>query len=226
MLIPARDPDVRLVALVDELTIYGFTAILIVDDGSHPDSAPVFNHLKTLPNVQVLCHAVNHGKGRALKTGFNYVLSNLPLIEGVITADADGQHAADDIVAVAAAMEQGSNEVMLGVREFAKDVPLRNRFGNVLTKLIFEHITGMNISDTQTGLRAFPRSVLPKLVSLPGDRYEYEMDVLAYTCRHIGKPREIGIKTIYLEGICSSHFHPLWDSLRIYFVLLRFYLST
>ncbi len=226
VLIPARDPDLRLISLVEELATYGFASILVVDDGSHPDSAPIFNHLKTLPRLDLLRHAINQGKGRALKAGFNFILNNLPQIDGVITADADGQHAAPDIVAVATAMTHDSDQVTLGVREFAADVPLRSRFGNMLTRHIFGRVTRMNITDTQTGLRAFPRSFLPQLVTLPGERYEYEMSVLAYTCRYIGKPREIRIKTIYLQGNRTSHFHPLWDSMRIYFVLVRFYLST
>jgi glycosyltransferase involved in cell wall biosynthesis len=226
VLIPAWRPDIRLSALVEELAAYGFAAVLIVDDGSDRDSAAVFDHLKTIPTVHLLRHAVNLGKGRALKTGFNYVLSQMPKIEGVITADADGQHTAADIAAVAKAMESGSKQVVLGVRIFGNDVPWRNRFGNVLTKHIFWLVTGTQISDTQTGLRAFPRSLLPMLKTLPGERYEYEMAVLAYVCRHVGKPREIPIQTIYIDGNRTSHFHPIWDSMRIYFVLVRFSLFS
>lgn len=226
VLIPARDPDLRLISLVEELDTYGFHSVLVVDDGSCSDSAGIFNYLKTLPRVYLVRRAMNHGKGGALKAGFHFILNNLAQLDGVITADADGQHTAHDIVAVAMAMELDSNQLTLGVREFGGEVPLRNRYGNRLTKLIFRYITRMNISDTQTGLRGLPRSLLPQLVNLPGERYEYEMSVLAYICRHVGKPREIPIETIYLDGDRSSHFNPLWDSLRIYLVLMRFYLST
>lgn len=226
LLIPAWNPDTRLIALVEELAEYGFAMILVVDDGSAADSLPLFEMLKTVPSVHLLRHERNRGKGRALKTGFRYILSDLPLIDGVITADADGQHAAADIVAVARAMRDGNDQVALGVREFARDVPLRNWFGNVLTKHIFGFVAGMKVRDTQTGLRAFRRSLLPQLEMLPGERYEYEMTVLAYICRHVGRPREIPIATIYMEGDNTSHFHPVWDSLRIYRALARFYFST
>jgi glycosyltransferase involved in cell wall biosynthesis len=226
VLIPVWQPDIRLSALVEELAAYGFAAVFIIDDGSDRDSAAVFDHLKTFSTVHLLRHAVNLGKGRALKTGFHYVLSQMPQIEGVITADADGQHTAADIAAVAKAMESGREQVVLGVRKFGNDAPLRNRFGNVLTKHIFGLVTGIKISDTQTGLRAFPRSLLPMLKTLPGERYEYEMAVLAHVCRHVGKPHEIPIQTIYLDENRTSHFHPIWDSMRIYFVLVRFCLSS
>jgi len=226
VLIPAWNPDTRLIGLVEELAAYGFAMILVIDDGSPADRLSIFEQMKTVPSFHLLRHERNRGKGRALKTGFRYILSDLPMIDGVITADADGQHAAADIVAVARAMRDGSDEVTLGVREFAKDVPLRNWFGNVLTKHIFGFVAGMKVSDTQTGLRAFRRSLLPQLEILPGERYEYEMTVLAYICRHIGKLREIPITTIYMEGDNTSHFHPVWDSLRIYRALVRFYFSS
>ena len=226
VLIPAWNPDTRLIALVEDLAAYGFAMILVVDDGSPAGSLPIFEQMKTVPSVHLLRHERNRGKGRALKTGFRYILSELALIEGVITADADGQHAVADIVAVARAMREGGDEVTLGVREFAKDVPLRNWFGNVLTKHVFGFVAGMKVSDTQTGLRAFRRSILPQLEILPGERYEYEMTVLAYICRHLGKLREIPITTIYMEAGNTSHFHPVWDSLRIYLALVRFYFSS
>ena len=226
VLIPAWNPDARLIALVEDLAAYGFAMILVVDDGSPAGSLPIFEQMKTVPSVHLLRHERNRGKGRALKTGFRYILSELALIEGVITADADGQHAVADIVAVARAMREGGDEVTLGVREFAKDVPLRNWFGNVLTKHVFGFVAGMKVSDTQTGLRAFRRSILPQLEILPGERYEYEMTVLAYICRHLGKLREIPITTIYMEAGNTSHFHPVWDSLRIYLALVRFYFSS
>lgn len=226
VLIPAWNPDARLIALVEDLAAYGFAMILVVDDGSPAGSLPIFEQMKTVPSVHLLRHERNRGKGRALKTGFRYILSELPLIDGVITADADGQHAVADIVAVARAMREVGDEVTLGVREFAKDVPLRNWFGNVLTKHVFGFVAGMKVSDTQTGLRAFRRSILPQLEILPGERYEYEMTVLAYICRHLGKLREIPITTIYMEGGKTSPFHPVWDSLRIYLALVRFYFSS
>ncbi len=113
---------------------------------------------------------------------------------------------------------------MLGSRCFSGEVPLRNRFGNGLTRHIFAFITGTKIADTQTGLRAFPTEVLPELLALSGERYEYEMTVLAHVCRR-RKPLEVPIETVYLDGNRSSHFDPLLDSIRIYFVLVRFYFA-
>ena len=115
---------------------------------------------------------------------------------------------------------------MLGSRRFEQAVPLRSRVGNVLTRSVFSFLTGTTLIDTQTGLRGLPRAVLPELLPLEGERYEYEMTMLAHLCRMGQSPLEVPVATVYLENNRGSHFNPVWDSMRIYFVLLRFYASS
>jgi glycosyltransferase involved in cell wall biosynthesis len=225
ILIPAWQPGQELVPLVAYLATRGFGAIILVNDGSDEHHASLFAEAAALPHVHVLKHAINLGKGRALKTGINYFLNNLSSLEGLVTADADGQHRADDIVHVAQTLLLSNGQVVLGSRTFAHDVPFRSRFGNGLTRHIFSFVTGAKLMDTQTGLRAFPRRILPELLLLEGERYEYEMTVLAHICRR-RKPLEVPIETVYIDGNRSSHFDPIWDSMRIYFVLARFYFSA
>lgn len=224
--IPAWQPDDALYDLVRRLADRGCTAIVLVDDGSGGDYQPVFQRAAEFPHVAILRHAINMGKGRALRTAFNFVLTSLPGIAGVVTADADGQHAVDDIVRVAVALADSGRRCVLGVRNMAGGVPLRSRFGNTVTRYVFRFLTGRKVSDTQTGLRGFPVNLLPELLALPGERYEYEMTVLAHLCRRGAQPIEIPIASVYLDGNRSSHFDPVRDSMRIYFVLLRFYASS
>jgi putative flippase GtrA len=226
VLIPARQPEMCVVELVEQLMAAGFGAVIVLDDGSREECQSLFTQLEEIASVVVLRHAVNLGKGRALKSGFNFILSEMPQITAVITADADGQHTAIDIVRVAQAMHLARGQFVLGTRVFATDVPLRSRFGNVLTRQVFSFMTGTRVADTQTGLRGFPRAMLPELMTLPGERYEYEMTVLAHLCREGRRPVEVPIQTVYIDGNRSSHFDPIWDSMRIYFVLLRFYFSS
>jgi glycosyltransferase involved in cell wall biosynthesis len=226
VLIPAWQPEDRLIPLVQELLASGFGAILILDDGSPRASADIFATVQSLPRVHLLRHAINLGKGRALKTGINYFLNELPGFTGLITADADGQHTPADIERVARALLVSETRTVLGSRGFAKDVPLRSRFGNTLTRHIFGFITGEKLADTQTGLRAFPRHILPELMTLEGERYDYEMTVLAHICRTGPRPLEVPIETVYIDNNRSSHFDPIRDSMRIYFVLARFYMSS
>ena len=226
VLIPARRMEPGLAPLVEALSRTGFGAIVVVSDGISNDEQRAFDALSEISHVHLLRHAVNLGKGRALKTGINFVLTELTGLAVLVTADADGQHAVDDIIRVAQAALQRPRGVVLGCRRFTKDVPARSRFGNTLTRLVFSFFSGREVSDTQTGLRSFPIALLPELLALPGDRYEYEMTVLAHLSRIGAELIEVPIATIYIDDNRSSHFNPVRDSMRIYFVLVRFYASS
>jgi glycosyltransferase involved in cell wall biosynthesis len=225
VLIPAREPEPCLIDIAATLSASGVGLVLILDDGSSDATQPIFDALRSL-NIRVVRHAVNLGKGRALKTGFNCILAEYPHLSGVVTADADGQHTVADILHVAAALASGGNKPVLGSRTFGREVPLRSRFGNVLTRYIFAFVTGNKLRDTQTGLRGIPKFLLPELMTLDGERYEYEMTVLAHLCREGNRPTEVPIATVYIENNRSSHFNPIRDSMRIYFVLARFFASS
>jgi glycosyltransferase involved in cell wall biosynthesis len=223
VLVPACDPGPTLIPLIVSLLEQGFGAIIVVNDGSSSASAQTFAELELLNRVHVLRHAINLGKGRALKNGINYFLAEVPGFDVLVTADSDGQHTPADIARVAHAALRADGKAVLGSRVFVKDVPLRSHLGNRLTRHIFAFVTGARLADTQTGLRAFPRAMLPALLLLKGERYEYEMSVLAHICRKGNRPLEVPIQTIYIDGNISSHFDPIRDSLSIYLVLVRLF---
>jgi glycosyltransferase involved in cell wall biosynthesis len=225
VVIPAFQAGDALPQLVAELSRAGFGAIVIVDDGSGARERTFLEAVRSVPSVHVLTHTLNRGKGSALRTGFAYVVRSLPQAAVVVTADADGQHRAEDIVRVARKALSLPGRPVLGVRSFGGDVPLRSRAGNEITRAFFRGLTGMRLRDTQTGLRAVPCTFVEDLLRLPGDRYEYEMAMLAYLCREHGRPEEVEIATVYIDGNRSSSFRPLRDSLRIYGVLARLLLS-
>ncbi|MES2604318.1 MAG: bifunctional glycosyltransferase family 2/GtrA family protein, partial [Pseudomonadota bacterium] len=226
IIIPAFNPATSLLQLVDELLQYRYAALIIVDDGSRPDCEPIFKAIANHDRVTLLRHAVNSGKGRALKTAFNYCMLH-PTLHGVVTADADGQHKADDIARVAMALVQQSEPALvLGVREFSDNVPLRSKFGNELTRLVFRALYGLRVRDTQTGLRGLPLSTLGVWINIAGERYEFESTMLIEAINHHVPVHEVAIATIYLDNNSSSHFDVLRDSMKIYFVLLRFLLSS
>ena len=226
VIIPAYQPDQKLPALLAELCRIGFTDILVVDDGSGPEYEPIFQQAAALPACTLLRHPANRGKGAALKTAMAYFSRHRPDQAGVITADADGQHLPRDIAAVAEAMLD-SGQVALGVRDFSHpDVPFKSRAGNRITIAVFRLFLGMKLSDTQTGLRAIPRSVLPLLAGAKGDRYEYETNMLFLMNRCRLPFVEVPISVVYLEGNRSSHFRAVRDSLRIYALILKYLCSS
>ena len=223
VLIPAYQPDEKLLKLLAELRPI-FKRIVLVDDGS-TKSTGVFAETSKLCDA-VLVHEVNRGKGAAIKTGLVHILNEYPDASGVVTADADGQHIVRDIVRVAEQMVENPNGLTLGVRRFTGKVPLRSIIGNKFTIYIFFLLTGMKVSDTQTGLRGIPSALLRRTSKLPGKRYEYEMTMLADAKRHDAPPVEVPIDTIYIQDNASSHFHPIKDAIRIYRSLLQFCISS
>ena len=230
VLIPSYQPDQRLVGLVHALRRADpATPIIVIDDGSGTAYQPIFDTVAGL-GAAVLTHQVNQGKGTALKTGFSYaerVHSGAP----VVCADSDGQHGIDDIAAVAAAVAQNERAgrlrtMVLGARQFTGPVPSRSRFGNALTRRLFLLVTGLDLRDTQTGLRGYPAALLGWLRTVPGDRFEYELEVLLRAEGAAIAIVEVPIATVYLDENASSHFRPVVDSLRVYAPLLRFAASS
>lgn len=226
VIIPAYKPDEKLIKALTDLVETGFSDILVVDDGSGEAYSSVFAQVTALPQCTLLRHPVNRGKGAALKTAMTFFLDNRPEQVGAVTADADGQHLAKDIAAVAAAMQE-SGSIVLGVRDFSDPkVPLRSKAGNKITIGVFRLFFGMKIHDTQTGLRAFPRDLLPQIVSVKGDRYEFETEMLFRMKKNRLPFGEVGISTVYIEGNQSSHFRVVRDSLRIYSLILKYLFSS
>jgi putative flippase GtrA len=222
VLIPSYKPGDALETLVEALLDRGFETIIVVNDGSGPEFDAVFQRIARFSRVRLLEHGVNLGKGAALKTGLNYALVNYRNGRGVVTADGDGQHHPDDIVRVADALPADGNALILGVRSFSGPVPMRSRLGNNLTRGLMRVMVGQKLADTQTGLRGVPVHLIPHLLRVQSAGYDFELDMLL-ACKHQGFPLiQVPIRTIYLGNNESSHFHPIFDSMRIYFLLLRF----
>lgn len=218
VLIPSYDPDDKLVRVVKDLMLK-FRDILVINDGSSKGLSE-FACLQEL-GVRVVSHQNNRGKGAAIKTGLKWVWEREDKYVGAVTADSDGQHSPDDIERVAQELINHPNQVVLGVRQFSGNVPFRSRLGNSATSILFRILSGVTVQDTQTGLRGIPKNMIPRMLSIPGERYEYEMRML-YDCKfHPLKPVQVEISTIYIEGNKSSHFRPIHDSLRIWSALLK-----
>jgi putative flippase GtrA len=223
VVIPAFEPGPGFESLVRTLVAEPDQAVIVVNDGSAQGHAPVFASLAALEGVTVLQHPSNLGKGCALRTAFAHFLSHAgPACPGVVTADADGQHLAVDIQAMGNALAAAPDALWLGARTFEGRVPLRSRFGNGLTQQIFRLLLGPTLADTQTGLRGIPRGFLPDLVAIELPRYEFELEMLVQAVRSGMRIRELPVHTVYEPGNPSSHFRPLVDSLKVYYVFVRF----
>lgn len=223
VLIPAYQPDRKLLALLRELAaVAPELDVVVVDDGSGPLYAPIFSDAATL-GADVIGFAANRGKGAALKHGFAHIAAHYPG-QDVVCADSDGQHRVRDILRVGRAVRPGA--MVLGMRAFSGHVPARSIVGNTITRWAFRAATGVGVSDTQTGLRGYPAGALDWLAGVRGDRFEYELNLLLQAKGAGWTIAEVPIDTVYLAGNESSHFRPLVDSVRIYLPLLAFSASS
>mgnify|MGYP000850032132 CR=1 FL=1 len=101
----------------------------------------------------------------------------------------------------------------------AFDRILKSKFGNKLTKFVFRLFYGRKITDTQTGLRGFPKDILREMIDIPGERFEYETKMLIHMFEENISIKETTIETIYYDNNAETHFNPIKDSLRIYKVI-------
>lgn len=225
VVIPAFQPADTLPRLVSQLReTDSDIRILVVDDGSGSAYRHMFDRTRDV-GAEILTLTHNHGKGGALKAAFTHVSRHSPE-SSVVTADADGQHTATDILQVVQRLredaEHGRCDLVLGSRSFSGDVPARSRWGNAASRALFRAATGRRIRDTQTGLRGIPAGLLEWSMNQPGNRFEYEQNVLLHAGRDGIGLVEIPIQTVYLDSNSSSHFRPLVDSVRILLPLALF----
>lgn len=269
IIIPSYEPDEKLPGLLKKLRETGFQNIILVDDGSGKEYAHFFKEAEEVYGCVVLHHAVNQGKGRALKTAFNYCLQEFctpqerdtlqergmlqerdtlqergmlqerdrlqegdslkvyGALPGAITADSDGQHSPECILACVDALIAHPDSLVLGCRCFeGDDVPARSEFGNKCTRVVMKYLTGITVSDTQTGLRGIPASFMEQLLMVKGERFEFETNMLLETkSRHVSI-LEVPIQTIYIEENKTSHFNPIKDSFKIYMIFGKFLFSS
>lgn len=218
-LIPSFQPTGVLTALAEQFRKEGFE-VVIVDDGSGEEYAGIFESCKAWATV--VSYPKNGGKGHALKVGFSYIHENYPQ-SIVVTVDGDGQHLCEDAKKICEEVQKNPDCFVVGSRKLPKSAPLRSRVGNGITRQMYRMATGIPVYDTQSGLRAFSSELLPQMISVEGERYEYEMNVLLYLAKEKRKVLELPITVVYMDSKnSSSHFSAVADSVRIYFEIIKY----
>ena len=223
-LIPAYKPNENLISFIQSLEARGLE-VVVVNDGSGEDYLPLFHKIQEQSLATVIHLEKNQGKGAALKAGLSY-LNTINDDFQVITLDADGQHSLQDALFLLQKSLENEGSLLLGSRAQSKDSPLRSRIGNYITKKVFSLTTGVRVEDTQTGMRAFSKQLIPKLLKIQGNRYEYEMNMLLDFAKQGIPIKEYPIETIYINDNEESHFDTVKDSIRIYSQILKFISSS
>ncbi len=216
ILIPAYEPTEELIKLLKTINKEFIT--IVVDDGSGTKFKKIFDTAKEYAHV--ISYDVNKGKGYALKTGLKYINDKYKDYY-VITMDSDGQHKIKDALKLLDYAKKNKDTLVLGKRIRGKKVPLRSKIGNSITRFIYKLVTNVNVYDTQTGLRVFSSNLVPFLLNIKGDRFEYEMNILLACPKNNIPIKEIEIETIYINNNKGSHFNTFKDSYLVYKNILK-----
>ncbi|MBR2992370.1 MAG: glycosyltransferase [Clostridiales bacterium] len=212
VLLPVYNPDEKFLQLVEDLSKRGFK-VVACNDGSKESCDEYFRRAK--PFADVIGYKDNKGKGYALKRGFEYIGNNLAdEVDYIVTADSDGQHAIEDIERVAK-LTRKTDGIVLGMRDLSERIPIKSRIGNDMSKFVYTIVTGVYLRDNQSGLRGFPVRLCQWLQDIPGNKYEYELNVLVTAHKEGMKVTGIDIKTIYENNNKNTHFKPIKDTFRI-----------
>lgn len=226
VIIPAFQPDKKLTALIKELQSLGFAHIVVVNDGSDEACSALFAKAQAM-GCTVLTHSVNLGKGRALKTAFNHCLSAYPQSIGCVTADSDGQHTAACVLRCAQALCSEPQKLVMGCRDFSSpEVPKRHRRANRVTTMAFRGLYGIRCSDTQSGLRGVPADFMRYLLSVTGERFEFEINMLAETKQANVEIQQVPIELGARDDHDTTHLSPVRDSRYLYLILVKFLSSS
>ena len=218
VLIPSYEPDNKLVKLVDDLSIEEVD-IVVVNDGSNETFDSIFKSIEN--KVHLISYKDNKGKGYALKKGIKYIKDNYKEDYLIITMDSDGQHTIKDAKKLMDYTENNQKVLTIGKRLRDNKIPLRSKLGNGITKFVFFLTTGVKVYDTQSGLRCFTDKLVDYMLSVDGNRFEYEMNVLMMCAKNKIKMKEIVIETIYIDNNSGSHFNKFKDSYLIYKSIIK-----
>ena len=226
IIIPSYDPPIELFEKLLNKLKEGFENVLIINDGSDAKYNDFFVNVEKKYKYKLLKHEYNLGKGRAIKTAYSYALDNYQNVKAYVVIDCDNQHDITDMINCCQKAIENPNSLVIGVRDFELDnVPFKSKAGNKITRNMFKWLFNYNISDTQTGLRAVSPMIAKKLISLSGDRYNYELKCLIYCCENNIPIVEVPIKTIYIDNNKESRFNPVKDSIIIYKEFINYYLK-
>ena len=215
LIIPALNPNKKLISLIDKLIGMGFERIVLVDDGSDDEYNEIFEEAYEY-GCNIVYHDKNEGKGKAIKAGLKKAVRLYGKNNVFLTLDADGQHLPADVKKVAEVCMANPDKLVLGTRNFKeKNEPWKSKIGNKITSVYFKFETGVKCKDTQTGLRGIPEGLVDLALSAKGERYEYEMNFLVEAAKKT-ELVYVDISTVYEDNNKGSHFNPIKDSYRIY----------
>lgn len=181
-------------------------SVLVVDDGSLDNTATKAE----AAGATIIRHAINRGKGAALKSGMAHAaVTGTPFF---LFLDGDGQHDPADIPAFFDVMNESEADLVVGNRMTnLAAMPVVRRLTNKFMSWQIGAICKMPLPDSQCGFRLVRRELLPVL-NAQSDRFEFETESLILVARHGFRIKSVPIRTIYENQ--QSKIRPIRDTIR------------
>jgi glycosyltransferase involved in cell wall biosynthesis len=199
IVIPSYNEDQMLPKTIQSLHKRGYQNIIVVDDGSSDQTEKIMSKNK---NVVYIRHIINRGQGAAVTTGLE--AAKMLDADMAITFDADGQHDPKDIQKLIETIQKGY-DIVLGYRNLKKEtMPVSKIIANSLANMVTKLFYGIQVKDSQSGLRAYSRKAIA-CIDTKSDRYEFYSEVLREINRHALRLAEVPITVYYTEYAMNKH---------------------
>lgn len=183
--------------------------LIVVDDGSEDGTSRVARDA----GVRVVRHERNRGKGEALRTGFELALRDR--VDAVITMDADGQHVGTEISKLLRTWNETGADLVIGSRAFLFEKMVgRRRLANQFSARAISMFAGVRVGDSQSGLRLYTRRFLTE-VDFDSSGFAAESEMIVVAGRKGLSVVETPIELGFVDGVATSHYRPVLDTLRI-----------
>jgi len=192
IVIPAKDEATRIGHVILSTQDCGFHNIVVVDDGSSDHTADIVHTC----GATLIQHHINLGPGAATQTGIEYAIKQGA--KQIVTIDADQQHFPQDITALVKKLTEEDLDIVLGSRFLANDnkIPYTRIFYNKIANLVSGLATGIIVTDSQSGMKAFTASFAKKS-KLQYCGFEFCIELIRYIKLHKAKYAEVPIRVMY-----------------------------
>ena len=191
IVIPAKDEATRIGQVLRSAKLCGFYNLVVVDDGSQDQTGQVALGL----GAKVVRHPINLGPGAATQTGIEYAIAQGAKF--IVTMDADEQHYPQDIESLVEKLITDELDIVIGSRFLTPNkIPLTRIFYNKIANVVAAMATGVRVSDSQSGMKAFTADFAQKS-KLQHCGFEFCIVLLRYIRLHDAKYAEVPIQVMY-----------------------------
>ncbi|MFX0061629.1 MAG: glycosyltransferase family 2 protein [Candidatus Hermodarchaeota archaeon] len=220
IVIPAYNEAKNIGLVIDGVKKYS-NRIIVVDDGSRDQTAEVAK----AHGADVIQHARNSGKGKALRRGLKAALE-FEKTRYIITLDSDNQHCPDDIPSLLAVLLREKADIVVGRRIIfdskSQFMPPHRLWSNFVTSSFLRFFIGFKIRDVQSGYRCYRRKIVAKTVdSLKKSHFDMETEILLQAWLHYRAfITDAPVKMLYGQGE-GSEMRLITDTWRWFITVLE-----